>query len=136
MSIRFARPQQVLSYLGRYTHRVVISNNRILQIDHKQVTFTWRDYHQDNKMIITSLIGSDFMKRFSLHILPPGFTRIRYLVQITANGNLYVAWQSAVAFLSTYPLILERCRLLRFALKTALIIYILSAKVTDCSCHL
>jgi len=74
----FAGPKQVLSYLGRYTHRVAISNNRILQVDHKQVTFTWRDYHQDNKLIITSLKGSDFLKRFSLHILPPGFTRIRY----------------------------------------------------------
>ncbi len=55
-----------------------ISNNRILQVDHKQVTFTWRDYHQDSKLIITSLKGSDFLKRFSLHILPPGFTRIRH----------------------------------------------------------
>ena len=68
----------MLSYLGRYTHRVAISNNRILQVDDKQVTFTWRDYHQDNKLIITSLKGSDFLKRFSLHILPPGFTRIRH----------------------------------------------------------
>ena len=68
----------MLSYLGRYTHRVAISNNRILQVDDKQVTFTWRDYHQDNKLIITSLKGIDFLKRFSLHILPPGFTRIRH----------------------------------------------------------
>jgi hypothetical protein len=74
----FAGPKQVLSYLGRYTHRVAISNNRILQVDDKKVTFTWRDYHQDNKLIITSLKGIDFLKRFSLHILPPGFTRIRY----------------------------------------------------------
>ena len=74
----FAGPKQVLSYLGRYTHRVAISNNRILQVDDKQVTFIWRDYHQDNKMIITSLKGSDFLKRFSLHILPSGFTRIRH----------------------------------------------------------
>ena len=74
----FAGPKQVLSYLGRYTHRVAISNNRILQVDDKQVTFTWRDYHQDNKLIITSLKGSDFLKRFSLHILPPRFTRIRH----------------------------------------------------------
>ena len=74
----FAGPKQVLSYLGRYTHRVAISNNRILQVDHKQVTFTWRDYQQNNMMRITSLKGSDFLKRFSLHILPPGFTRIRH----------------------------------------------------------
>jgi hypothetical protein len=74
----FAGPKQVLSYLGRYTHRVAISNNRILQVDYKQVTFTWRDYHQDNKLIVTLLKGTDFLKRFCLHILPPGFTRIRH----------------------------------------------------------
>jgi len=66
----FAGPKQVLSYLGRYTHRVAISNNRILQVDDKKVVFTWRDYHQDNKLTITSLKGSDFLKRFSLNILP------------------------------------------------------------------
>lgn len=74
----FAGPKQVLSYLGRYTHRVAISNNQILQVNDKQVTFSWRDYHQDNKMIITSIKGSDFLKRFSMHILPPDFTRIRH----------------------------------------------------------
>lgn len=74
----FAGPKQVLSYLGRYTHRVAISNNRILHVDDKQVTFSWRDYHQDYKLIVTSLKGTDFLKRFCLHILPPGFTRIRH----------------------------------------------------------
>ena len=74
----FAGPKQVLSYLGRYTHRVAISNNRILQIDDKQVTFSWRDYHQDYRQIITTMKGTEFLKRFSLHILPPGFTRIRH----------------------------------------------------------
>jgi hypothetical protein len=74
----FAGPKQVLSYLGRYTHRVAISNNRILQVDDKQVTFSWRDYNQDYRQIITTMKGMDFLKRFSLHILPPGFTRIRH----------------------------------------------------------
>ena len=74
----FAGPKQVLSYLGRYTHRVAISNNRILRVDVNQVTFSWRDYHQDNKLIITTINGTEFLKRFSLHILPPGFTRIRH----------------------------------------------------------
>jgi hypothetical protein len=74
----FAGPKQVLSYLGRYTHRVAISNNRILWVDDKQVTFSWRDYHQDYKRIITSINGSDFLQRFCLHILPPRFTRIRH----------------------------------------------------------
>jgi hypothetical protein len=74
----FSGPKQVLAYLGRYTHRVAISNNRILQVDHKQVTFSWRDYHQHDKRIITSIKGTDFLNRFSLHILPKGFTRIRH----------------------------------------------------------
>jgi hypothetical protein len=74
----FAGPKQVFSYLGRYTHRVAISNNRILQVDDKQVTFSWRDYYQDYKLVITNLKGTEFLKRFCLHILPPGFTRIRH----------------------------------------------------------
>ncbi len=74
----FAGPKNVLSYLGRYTHRVAISNNRILKVDDKQVTFSWRDYHQEYKQIITTMKGTDFLKRFSLHILPSGFTRIRH----------------------------------------------------------
>jgi hypothetical protein len=74
----FAGPKQVLSYLGRYTHRVAISNNRILRVDDKQVTFSWRDYHQDYRQIITTINGTELLKRFSLHILPFGFTRIRH----------------------------------------------------------
>lgn len=74
----FAGPKQVLSYLGRYTHRVAISNNRILLVNDKQVTFSWRNYHQNYKQIITTMKGANFLKRFSLHILPPGFTRIRH----------------------------------------------------------
>jgi len=74
----FAGPKQVLSYLGRYTHRVAISNNRILRVDDDQVTFSWRDYHQNYRQIITTINGSEFLKCFCLHILPPGFTRIRH----------------------------------------------------------
>lgn len=74
----FGGPKQVLSYLGRYTHRVAISNNRILNVDNYQVTFSWRDYNQDYKTIITSLDGKHFLQRFCLHILPAGFTRIRH----------------------------------------------------------
>jgi len=74
----FGGPKQVLSYLGRYTHRVAISNNRILNVDNKQVTFSWLDYNQDYKTIITSIDGKNFLQRFCLHILPTGFTRIRH----------------------------------------------------------
>lgn len=74
----FDGPGQVLSYLGRYTHRVAISNNRIMEVDGQQVTFLWHDYHQDYKTIITTLEGKHFLQRFCLHILPAGFTRIRH----------------------------------------------------------
>jgi hypothetical protein len=74
----FGGPKQVLSYPGRYTHRVAISNNRILKVDNQQVTFSWRDYNQDYKTIITALDGIHFLQRFCLHILPRGYTRIRH----------------------------------------------------------
>lgn len=74
----FDGPKQVLSYLGRYTHRTAISNNRILKVDNKNVLFSWCDYQNDYRKIITEINGVTFLKRFCLHILPPGFTRIRH----------------------------------------------------------
>jgi predicted RNA-binding Zn-ribbon protein involved in translation (DUF1610 family) len=74
----FKGPGQVLSYLGRYTHRVAISNNRILEVNQKQVTFSWKDYSQNYKKQITTMDGAEFLNRFCLHILPPKFTRIRH----------------------------------------------------------
>ncbi len=74
----FAGPKQVLAYLGRYTHRTAISNNRILNVDDKSVTFRWRDYSDGDKQKIATLPGELFLQRFCLHILPHGFTRIRH----------------------------------------------------------
>lgn len=74
----FKGPEQVLAYLGRYTHRVAIANHRILEVNQKQVTFSWRDYKQNYKKQITTMDGADFLARFCLHILPPGYTRIRH----------------------------------------------------------
>lgn len=74
----FKGPEQVLSYLGRYNHRADVSNNRILQVNDKQVTFSWRDYRQNYKKQTTTLDGAHFLNLFCLHILPPGFTRIRH----------------------------------------------------------
>jgi Putative transposase len=74
----FAGPQQVLDYVGRYTHRVAISNNRILNIEHVQVTFRYKDYRHGSQQKTMSLSADEFIRRFLLHVLPEGFHRIRY----------------------------------------------------------
>jgi hypothetical protein len=74
----FAGPEQVVDYVGRYTHRVAISNNRILDIENGQVKFTWRDYRDHNQRKIMPLSADEFIRRFLLHILPTGFHRIRF----------------------------------------------------------
>lgn len=74
----FAGPQQVLEYLGRYTHRVAISNNRIISIDNGRVTFTYRDRQKDNEIRKITLVADEFIRRFLLHVLPKGLMKIRY----------------------------------------------------------
>ncbi len=73
----FGGPKQVLEYLGRYTHRVAISNNRIKRIENKKVVFEYKDY-RDNKRKEMALSPVEFIRRFMLHILPEGFFKIRY----------------------------------------------------------
>lgn len=74
----FEGPKQVLSYLGRYTHRTAISNNRILKVNDENVVFSWHNYQNNYQQVITEIDGKTFLQRFCLHILPPGFTRIRH----------------------------------------------------------
>jgi hypothetical protein len=74
----FAGPQQVLDYLGRYTHRVAISNNRIISMDNGRVTFTYRDRQNDNEIKKMTLDADEFIRRFLLHVLPKGLIKIRY----------------------------------------------------------
>lgn len=74
----FAGPEQVLDYVGRYTHRVAISNNRLLSVNDRTVTFRWKDYRHGNRPRAMTLAAEEFIRRFLLHILPPGFQRIRY----------------------------------------------------------
>jgi hypothetical protein len=74
----FAGPVTVLEYLGRYTHRVAISNNRILSIDNGKVSFTYRDRQRNNEIRKMTLDAHEFIRRFLLHILPMGFMKIRY----------------------------------------------------------
>jgi hypothetical protein len=74
----FGGPEHVLQYLARYTHRVAISNHRLVSVDDNNVTFRWKDYaHQGNNRTMT-LSHQEFLRRFLLHVLPKGFPRIRY----------------------------------------------------------
>ena len=74
----FKATYSVLEYLGRYTHRIAISNHRIISCENGNVTFKWRDYQDDSKEKIMTLSAIEFIRRFLLHILPPGFTKIRH----------------------------------------------------------
>jgi hypothetical protein len=73
----FAGPEQIIEYLGRYTHRVAINNHRLLAIDENGVRFRYRDY-RDNRQKVMTLEGVEFLRRFCQHILPKGFVRIRH----------------------------------------------------------
>jgi hypothetical protein len=73
----FAGPQQVIEYLGRYTHRVAITNHRLQAINQNNVRFRYRDY-RDNRQKVMTLDGIEFLRRFAQHILPKGFVRIRH----------------------------------------------------------
>ena len=74
----FAGAEQVLDYLARYTHRVAISNNRLLNIQDGQVTFGWKDYRHPGQPKTMTLEAEEFIRRFLLHVLPDGFMRIRH----------------------------------------------------------
>src|ERR1700682_3552122 len=74
----FAGPKQVLDYVGRYTHRVAISNNRLLDIAEDKVTFRYKDYRHDAQQKTMTVEAEEFIRRFLLHVLPEGFQRIRY----------------------------------------------------------
>jgi len=76
----FAGPETVLAYLSRYTHRVAISNSRLLRFDQTGVTFRYKDYRRggaDRQQVMT-LAADEFIRRFLLHVLPKGFHRIRH----------------------------------------------------------
>jgi hypothetical protein len=84
----FAGPEAVLAYLSRYTHRVAISNSRLIAHDDRGVTFRWKDYreHGGTRHKTMSLQSEEFMRRFLLHVLPSGFHRIRHY-GLLANAN-------------------------------------------------
>ncbi len=74
----FGGPEHVLQYLARYTHRVAISNHRLLSVDGDHVTFRWKDYAHHSKCRAMTLTLEQFLRRFLQHVLPKGLPRIRY----------------------------------------------------------
>jgi hypothetical protein len=81
-----AGPKQVLRYLGQYTHRIAISNRRILRLENGSVTFRYRDRQRGNRARVMTLEASEFVRRFLVHVLPRSFVRIRHY-GLLANGR-------------------------------------------------
>jgi hypothetical protein len=96
----FAGPVQVLRYLSRYTHRVAISNRRLIAADDGGVSFRWKDYREDGlaRWKTMTLGAHEFIRRFLIHVLPKGFHRIRHY-GLLANGNRTEAIATARALL-------------------------------------
>ena len=86
----FGGPQKVVDYLGRYTHRVAISNQRLLNVDDDQVTFQYKQYRSKDrqKPRQMTLSADEFIRRFLLHSLPPGFQRIRHYGLLASRRKL------------------------------------------------
>jgi hypothetical protein len=82
----FGGPEQVLGYLGRYTHRVAIANSRLVSLAGGRVSFRWKDYRHHDKQKVMTLGADEFIRRFLLHVLPDGFHRIRHYGYL-ANGG-------------------------------------------------
>ena len=92
---------QIVNYLGQYTHRVAISNTRIKSIDHKAVTFSYKDYADNKIQKLMTLTGVEFLRRFAMHILPYRFVKIRYF------GILTSRYKQEVQSLKTKPDIIQ-----------------------------
>jgi hypothetical protein len=88
----FKNPENVLNYFGRYTHKVAISNHRIYRLTNEKVTFKWKDYKDNNQDKLMTLAATEFIRRFLLHILPPGFVKIRHY-GILSNRNRKIKLQ-------------------------------------------
>jgi len=95
----FGGPQQVLQYLGRYTHRVAISNERLVSVEANTVRFRYKDYAHGGRRRVMGLAAPEFLRRFALHVLPRGFMRIRHygLIANRAKRALLVRARAALA---------------------------------------
>jgi hypothetical protein len=98
----FGGPEHVLKYLARYTHRVAISNGRLISIENGKVRFRWRDSRHNNRSSTMRLEATQFIRRFLLHVLPPGFVKIRHF-GLLANRNRRKALDLCRAHLRSAP---------------------------------
>lgn len=98
----FGGPEHVLEYLGRYTHRVAISNNRLLDFADGQVAFQWKDYRHESKPKVMRLDAEEFTRRFLLHVLPSGLQRIRHY-GLLANCHREVKLEQCRQLLAAPP---------------------------------
>lgn len=90
----FASPKTVVEYLGRYTHKIAVSNHRLIEVNENTVSFNYKGYRQGGKQKQGTLSGVEFLRRFASHILPPGFVRIRhygFLSSKNKNTDLNIA---------------------------------------------
>jgi hypothetical protein len=104
----FAGPEQVLRYLSRYTHRVAISNRRLVSADDNGIAFRWKDYHIDgpDRWKTMTVHPHEFIRRFLLHVLPKGFHRIRHY-GLFAKGNRAANIARARELLDATPPVVE-----------------------------
>ena len=99
----FGGPEYVLQYLGRYTHRVAISNHRLVALANGQVVFRWRDSADHNRQKLMALSSDEFLRRFLLHLLPKGFVRIRHFGFLANRRRLALLPRCFAAFHATPP---------------------------------
>ena len=98
----FGGPEQVLKYLARYTHRVAISNQRLVKVEEDQVYFRWKDYTHGNAQKVMALEAVEFLRRFLLHVVASGFVRIRHY-GLLANRNRQDNLKRCRVFLGVAP---------------------------------
>lgn len=98
----FSSTEYVLQYLGRYTHRVAISDDRIIKVDENNVSFRWRDYKDNNKQKVMTLKASEFIRRFTMHILPDRFVKIRHY-GILGNRNKKLKFKRCLEIFRVKP---------------------------------
>lgn len=92
----FGGPKQVVEYLGRYSHKVAISNHRIKGLEEGKVTFSYKDYADGSKQKLMRLEAEEFLRRFCLHILPPGFMKIRHYGFLSSRGKKKLKLQQMI----------------------------------------
>lgn len=99
----FQSAERVMDYLGRYTHRVALSNNRLVKLENDRVTFRYRDRNDNDTVKLMTLDAFEFIRRFLLHVLPDGFMKIRHY-GILSNRNTKSKLSRCMKLLGVHPL--------------------------------